>query len=62
MAQITTEVPSFVKGEPGFAGKLNQLGAVVIELIKGFNELAKDVEALKASPKPATRTASTKAK
>lgn len=64
MARITTEVPSFVKGEPGFAGKLNQLGAVLIEIIKAVNELAEALEALKtAAPaaKPATRKAPTKA-
>jgi hypothetical protein len=61
MALDPNDVPSFVKGEPGFAGKLNQLGAVLIGVIKAVNELTKAVEGLQAA-KPATaRKASTKA-
>jgi hypothetical protein len=60
MSRITTEVPSFVKGEPGFAGKLNQLGAVLIEVIKVVNELAEAIKAIQAAT-PAKATATRKA-
>jgi hypothetical protein len=50
-----SEIPVFVKGEPGFAAKLNQLGKVLGEV----------VAALEAAPAPtvkaAPRKASTKA-
>lgn len=52
-------VPHFVKGEPGFADKLNQLGAALTEALGRIAELE---AAAKAPAKPATtrKTASTK--
>jgi hypothetical protein len=63
MAQIEITVPSFVKGEPGFAAKLNELGVALTQLAAAFNEQAKELEALRvAAPKAtATRKAPTKA-
>jgi hypothetical protein len=34
------EVPTFVKGEPGFAAKLNQLADAVRELQQGSSDLS----------------------
>lgn len=63
MAEL--KVPNFVKGEPGFAAKLNELGAAVLQLSKDLRGLAEAVETLKnnapASKPAATRKASTKA-
>jgi len=47
-----TEVPVFVKGEPGFAAKLNQLGTVLSEVIAHLEAEAKP--APKAAPRKAT--------
>lgn len=47
-----TEVPVFVKGEPGFADKLNKLGAVLNEVIAHLS-----VEPTPAPAKPARKTA-----
>jgi predicted trehalose synthase len=44
-----TEVPTFVRGEPGFAAKLNQLGAAVREVQAALT--AKE-EATPALPEP----------
>lgn len=55
-----SEVPTFVAGEPGFAAKLNQLGAVVAELTEAFKVLGEAVEAAKApAPKATARKAAT---
>jgi hypothetical protein len=56
MAKTFTEVPVFVKGEPGFAAKLNQLGDVLREVIAALSE-----EATPAVPVKATRRTATKA-
>jgi len=43
-------VPHFVKGEPGFADKLNQLGSALTEALDRIEKL----EAAKAPAKPAS--------
>lgn len=48
-----TEVPTFRKGEPGFAGKLNQLADVVRGLQAEVDRLSKP--AAKRTPKPAPK-------
>jgi outer membrane murein-binding lipoprotein Lpp len=58
------EVPTFVRGEPGFAAKLNQLAEAVRELQKAVSTLHGVVEALAPAeaveaPKPATRRKAT---
>lgn len=58
MAELT--VPTFVKGEPGFAAKLNELGAAFIALATEVNKLHAELEATKA-PAPAKATATRKA-
>lgn len=35
--KVELTVPTFVRGEPGFAAKLNELGAVLTALIKAHN-------------------------
>lgn len=62
MAELN--VPTFVKGEPGFAAKLNELGAAVLQLAAELGATQKELAELKAASaaKPATtRKASTKA-
>jgi len=65
MANAELNVPTFVKGEPGFAGKLNELAAAVLQLAKDLNGLKEAVETLKknapATKPVTTRKASTKA-
>lgn len=51
MAQFT-EIPTFVAGEPGFAAKLNQLGAVVAEVIVALEALGEAASAAKAKTAP----------
>ncbi|WP_037161057.1 hypothetical protein [Rhodococcoides fascians] len=49
-----TEVPTFVKGEPGFTAKLNQLADAVRELQKADEKPAvKRTARAKAETKPA---------
>ena len=59
-----TEVPVFVKGEPGFAAKLNQLGAVMREVTEAMQALGAAVEAMQektpARKAPARKTAAEK--
>lgn len=38
--KVELTVPTFVKGEPGFAAKLNELAAIVDALIKAHNAQA----------------------
>lgn len=61
MAKSFTEIPVFVKGEPGFAEKLNQLGSVLGEVIEAFTALADAAEAAKqaTAPKATARKAAT---
>lgn len=62
MSEIT--VPTFVKGESGFAAKLNELASAVLSLASELATVSKELEALKASaPAKATTTrkAATKA-
>jgi hypothetical protein len=47
-----TDVPVFVKGEPGFAAKLNQLGTVLSEVIAHI-EAEEAKPAIKAAPRKA---------
>lgn len=58
MAAKFTEIPVFVKGEPGFAAKLNQLGAVLAEVIEHIE--ACPAKAPAAAKAPARKTATTK--
>jgi outer membrane murein-binding lipoprotein Lpp len=41
-----TEVPEFIKGEPGFAAKLNVLGNAIRELQAAFAELEETAKAV----------------
>lgn len=61
MAELEITVPSFVKGEPGFAAKLNELGATLRQLAAAVNSQAKELEALKATKAPVARKATAKA-
>lgn len=51
------EIPVFVKGEPGFAAKLNQLGMALQETRAAMIALGEQLEAAK----PKTTTARAKA-
>jgi hypothetical protein len=50
-----SEIPVFVKGEPGFAAKLNQLGTVLGEVIAALEE-APAAPAPKAAPRKAAKS------
>lgn len=51
-----TEIPVFVKGEPGFADKLNQLAAVVAEVIERLDAQGEPAETPKTpTVKPSAR-------
>lgn len=52
-----TEIPVFVKGEPGFADKLNQLGAVLAEVIEHLEAAPANTPA--PSKVPGRKTATT---
>jgi hypothetical protein len=56
-----TEVPVFVKGEPGFAAKLNQLGAAVREIQEALTAQAEQPVAAEAPKTPTRRKATAKA-
>lgn len=47
------KVPHFVKGEPGFAAKLNELGSALTEALEAIASLTAQVEELKAAKAPA---------
>lgn len=55
MAVQFTEIPVFVKGEPGFADKLNQLGTVLAELVAHVQATPEPA----AAPKAPARKAAT---
>lgn len=52
-----TEIPVFVKGEPGFADKLNQLGAVLAEVIEHLEACPAKTPAPKATGRKAATSA-----
>ena len=57
-------IPVFVKGEPGFADKLNELGKVLGELVEHINTTCKAMNTVSETPATAKvaprKTATTK--
>lgn len=52
-----TEVPVFIKGEPGFAAKLNQLGTAVREIQEALTAQAEEPAPAAEAPKTTRRKA-----
>lgn len=54
-----TEVPEFIKGEPGFAAKLNQLGKAVREIQEALTAQEAPAPVVESAPKTTTRRKAT---
>ena len=50
-----TEVPVFIKGEPGFAAKLNQLGTAIREIQDALTAREAEAPVAAEAPKATTR-------